>query len=289
MATPLRTAREPSPSPLSWRAALRPARWAEALLVLAPLVFAGLLADPPSMALALQAALAFALLGAAGDAVRHAADRRRRASAVGAAACAVLGLALAWWVQLRAPPLSGTGPASLGTLDWGALLLGVSLADALLLRLWVPASVAATAVSYVLRAAGGAAALQLLPSRWLVICSFGLGLFVALGRHAWRVTPDTRRAGARRPAVTLAADITAALVAASFVAYALSPETEAAIGSRDLIWTAPLVALVVARHREHIRLSFGRDPFELLLRDQLALGAFMLWITAVLFVIYRPW
>jgi hypothetical protein len=89
--------------------------------------------------------------------------------------------------------------------------------------------------------------------------------------------------------VQRAAEIAGVLAVASYVLYALSSDTQASVGSRDLIWTAPLVALLVARHREHIRLSFGRDPLELLLRDRLALGAFMLWIASVLFVVYRRW
>ncbi|HZL99555.1 MAG TPA: hypothetical protein VFD43_04810, partial [Planctomycetota bacterium] len=179
------------------------------------------------------------------------------------------------------------GLPSPGPLGYGLLLLGLAVADALLLRLWVAADAAAVAVGYVLRAAGGAASLQLQPSRWLVICTFLLGLFVGLGRHAWRPHPDSRRPGSRRPDVQRAAGLCGALAVAAYVLYTLSPDTEASLGSRDLLWTAPLVALLVARHREHIRLAFGRDPLSLALRDKLALGAFMLWFYGILYVIYR--
>lgn len=285
MATRLRIAREPAP----WWAVARPARWAESLLVLAPLVFAGLLADTLSTRLALQTALAFGLLAAAGDAVGLTATRRSIVASALALACAAAGLVLAGWTQRMAPPLSTHGPQALGPLGWGVALLLLSVTDGLLLRRWVPGDVAATAIGYVLRAAGGAAALQLLPSRWLVICSFLLGLFVGLGRHAWRPDADPRRPGARQPTVQRAAELAAVLAVGSYVLYSLSPETEASVGSRNLLWTAPLVALLVARHREHIRLSFGSDPLALALRDKLTLGAFMLWIGAVLFVVYRPW
>lgn len=285
MATQLRTAREPG----SWRLALRPARWSEALLVLAPLVFAGQLSDPRSTQLALLTAIAFGLLTAAADAVGFVATRRSLANSALALGCAAAGLALAGWAQRHAPPLGARGPEALGPLGWGVLLLALGVADALLLRLWIPADVLAIAVSYVVRAVGGAAALRLPPSRWLVICSFLLGLFVALGRHSWRPNVEARRPGARRPAVQRATELVALAAVGSYVLYTLSPDTEASIGSRGLLWTAPLVALLVARHREHIRLSFGRDPLTLALRDKLALGAFLLWIAAVLFVIYRPW
>jgi hypothetical protein len=285
MATLLTPAREPAP----WRAALRPARWAEALLALAPVVFAGLLADPPSMRLALQTALALALIAAAGDAVGLAASRRSAFASTLAVCCAAGGLLLAAWAQRLAPPLATHGVRSVGPLGWSLLLLGLCVADALLLRLWLPADVLAVAGGYVLRAAGGASALQLGPTRWLVLCSFLLGLFVGLGRHGWRIDPDARRPGSRRPDVQRAAEVAGVLAVASYVLYALSSDTQASVGSRDLIWTAPLVALLVARHREHIRLSFGRDPLELLLRDRLSLGAFMLWIASVLFVVYRRW
>lgn len=285
MAIPLRTAREPSP----WWTALRPARWPEALLVLAPLVFAGLLADALSVRLAAQAALAFLLVAAAGDAFGLAAVRRSLPVGCLAAACALSGLALAAWTQRLAPPLGAYGVRSIGPLGWASALLALSVADALVLRLWVPADALAIACGYVLRAAGGAAALQLLPSRWLVICSFLLGLFVGLGRHGWKPDPDVRKPGSRRPAAQRTASLAGALAVAAYVVYSLQPETEASVGSRKLLWTAPLVALLVARHREHIRLSFGRDPLELLLRDRLALGAFLLWINAVLIVVYARW
>jgi hypothetical protein len=285
MATPLRSAREPS----SWWTALRPARWPEALLVLAPLVFAGLLADTISVRLAAQAALAFLLVAAAGDAFGVAAVRRSLPIASLATGCALAGLALATWTQHLAPPLGTYGVRAVGPLGWASALLALSVVDSLLLRMWVPADALAVASGYVLRAAGGAAALQLLPSRWLVLCSFLLGLFVGLGRHGWKPDPDARRPGSRRPGAQRMSSLVGALAVAAFVIYSLQPETQASVGSRDLLWTAPLVALLVARHREHIRLSFGRDPLELLLRDRLALGTFLLWIAAVLFVVYRRW
>ena len=285
MAIPLTPAREPAP----WRAALRPARWPECLLALAPLVFAGLLADPPSTRLALQMTLALLLIAAAGDAVGSAASRRSAFASTLAVGCAAGGLLLAAWAQRLAPPLATHGVRSVGPLGWSLMLLGLGVADALLLRLWMPADALAVAGGYVLRAAGGASALQLAPSRWLVLCSFLLGLFVGLGRHGWRPDPDARRPGSRRPGVQRAAEIAGLLAVLGYVVYALSSDTQLSVGSRDLIWTAPLVALLVARHREHIRLSFGRDPLELLLRDRLSLGAFMLWIASVLFVVYRRW
>lgn len=284
MAIQLRTAREPA----SWRLALRPERWSEALLVLAPLVFAGRLADARSTLLALLTALAFALLSAAADAVGFVASRRSLVNSALALGCAATGLLVAGWVQRHAPPLGAYGPHALGPLGWGVLLLALGVADVLLLRLWIPADAVAIAISYVLRAVGGAAALRVPPSRWLVICSFLLGLFVALGRHSWRPNVEARRPGARRLAVQRATDLIAVAAVGSYVLYALSPETEASVGSHALLWTAPLVALLVARHREHIRLGFGRDPLTLALRDKLALGAFLLWIAAVLFVIYPP-
>ena len=285
MAIPLRSVREPSP----WRAALRPARWPEALLALAPLVFAGLLADSFSVRLAVQAALACLLVVASADAFGMAVARRSLALSVLPAGCALAGLALATWTQRLAPPLGAEGVRAVGPLGWTSMLLVLAAVDALVLRTSVPADALAVACGYVLRATAGSSALQLLPSRWLVICSFLLGLFVGLGRHGWKSDPDVRRPGSRRPAAQRAAWAAGVLAVAAYVVYTLAPETEASVGSRKLLWTTPLVALLVARHREHIRLGFGRDPLELLVRDRLALGAFLLWINAVLIVVYGRW
>lgn len=296
---------------------LRPAHWVKNLVVLAPLAFSGRLADPPSVRAALLMVAAFCLLASGGyawnDLRDAAADRRhpvkarrpvasRRvpaavAGGLGAAALAA-GLALGWLVERDAPPLDRGGPAALGPLDCCLAYVGLTVAYSLVLRRVAGLDVAALAAGFVLRAWAGSAALQLEPSRWLLACSFCLALFLALGKRRLEASQLGAATGATRPALagwSVAAldrlvDLAAVLAGASYVAYALAPDTRPKVGGAWLLLSAPIVLWLVARVRGRLRRDAASDPVELLLRDRVALAGLLAWAVVALAVVYRrPW
>lgn len=295
---------------------LRPLHWSKNLLVLAPVVFAGRLTDPPSLRLAGLMTASFCLLASGGYALndvidrerdRHHPEKRKRPLASGrlgvsaalalALACALGGLALAAVVQHDAPPLAQHGPASVGPLTWAALYLLLTLVYTAVLKRVIVLDVLALASAFVLRAVAGSAALQLLPSNWLLVCSFFLALFLALGKRRTELaqlgdaTRDSRPmlVPYRVPALESLLSVAAILAVGSYVLYTLADDTLAHVGSRHLLYTAPLVAWLVMRHRIQVRAAHGGDPVAMLLGDRLVVAVFLLWCVCVLLVIYKPW
>jgi 4-hydroxybenzoate polyprenyltransferase len=292
-------------------ALLRPAHWAKNLVVLAPLVFAGRLDDLRSVCAAVLMAVAFCLLASGGYALNdlrdQASDRLhpakagrplpsgalpRRAALVLGLACLVAGLGLGWLVQSQAPPTGAGGLADVGPFGWCVAYLALSGAYTVWLRAVAGLDVLALAAAFVLRAYAGSAALQLLPSDWLVACGACLALFLALGKRRLEVS---QVGAAARPALApwnpavldRLVDLSALAAAASYVVYTVAPVTEAKMGGRGLLLSAPLVAWLLFRARGRLRRDAASDPVELLLRDRPTLLGFAAWTLVVLAVIYR--
>jgi 4-hydroxybenzoate polyprenyltransferase len=164
----------------------RPKQWTKNLFVLSPLVFSGKWADPPSIALACLAVLAFVLVSGAvyclNDSLDAEADRnhpRKRtrpvaSGAVGVAEARVFGAVLA---------VAGVGLAVvIGPLAAGILALYLVLNTGYSLG-WKHQpliDVMVIAAGFVLRVVGGCAAIAVNPSPWLLVCTAFLALFIAL-------------------------------------------------------------------------------------------------------------
>ena len=292
---------------------LRPAHWVKNLVVLAPLVFAGRLFDAASLRAELEMFAAFCLLASATYALNDLHDaggdrahpvKRGRPLASGA-----LGPAAAWLAALvcggggvllgahlqRVAPPAGAGLAAVGPLGFCLAYLALTTAYTFGLRAVAGLDLLALATGFVLRAYAGSAALRLLPSHWLVICGFALALFLAVGKRRLEVSQLGTAALAGRPALagwSLQAldrlvQVAAALAVLTYVVYTISPETEAKMGSRNLVLSAPIVAWLVARARRRLRDDAAADPVELVLRDPPTLLGLLAYGAVVLLVIYR--
>ena len=305
---------EPTASrPPALLALLRPAHWVKNLLVLAPLVFAGRLFDAASLRAELLMLAAFCLLASATYALNDVHDEQgdrshprkrsrplasgalsRNAALTTAAVCGAGGLALGWHLQTLAPPF-GAGLAALGPLGFCLLYLALTAAYTFVLRAIAGLDVLALATGFVLRAYAGSVALQLLPSHWLVICSFALALFLAAGKRRLEISQVGTAALAGRPSLTSwslpaldrVVEASAALAVITYVVYSISPETAARVGGRGLVYSAPIVAWLVARTRNRLRRDAAADPVELVLRDPPTLLGLLAFGAVVLLVIYH--
>jgi 4-hydroxybenzoate polyprenyltransferase len=156
---------------------LRPEQWLKNGFVLAPLVFSGLLDDPTAWARCLAAVAAFCAASSAvyliNDVMDREADRRHPSkrhrpiaageiSPAGALVCAVFLAAVAM-----------AGAAALG--GWFQAVLGAYIALVVLysavLKRVVFVDVLVLAAGFVLRVVGGAVAIDVPVSRWLLLCA----------------------------------------------------------------------------------------------------------------------
>ena len=280
--------------------ALRPPQWVKNLFVLVPAVFAHRLLHGPALERAL---LAFAAFCAASSAVYLLNDLRDREAD-------------------RQHPLKRHRPLAAGTLApgpalavalllaVGALASGVLLGAAfaavvglyLLLNLaysWglkhvVILDVMIVAIGFELRVEGGAAAIGVAVSSWLLLCTLFLALFLAFSKRRHELETLADGAAVQRrvlsnysaPFLDQMINVVSASAVVSYAFYATAEETVSQHG-RGLVYTVPFVLFGVFRYLYLIYQDSGpRNPTETLLTDPPFLLNLLLWGLAVLWVLY---
>jgi len=281
---------------------MRPRQWAKNVFVLAGIVFAGRLFDVHAV---LRVLACFALFCAAASSVYLANDVADRESDV-------------HHPRKRLRPIA-SGRLSLGTARAAAVVLAALAAgSAMLLNQATFAIVAAyllttfaytfglkhvflldtmiVALGFVLRAAAGAAVIDAEISPWLLVCSFLLALYLALGKRRAELVLLGKDASSHRVALgqyslPLVDSWLTALSGAAIVSYAIytqSERTVAHFGTTNLLYTIPFVVYALFRYQHHVvRLDAGGDPGALLVADRSLWVAVIGWAATAAFVIYR--
>ena len=282
---------------------MRPRQWAKNLFVFAGLLFAQKLFTGPAAALAAAAFVLFCALSGAMYLLNDVADReqdrlhpkkRERPVASGRLSVPV---AVAAAIVLIVAALGGSLAIS-----WR--LAGVAAAYALLLTaysVWlkhlVLVDVLVVAVGFVLRAVGGAVAIDVEISGWLLICTILLALFLALGKRRHEYLALGGEAARHRPilaeySAALLDQMIAVVTASAVTAYALytmSPETVAKFHTHLLPATLPFVLYGIFRYLYLLySKQLGGNPSELFLNDGPLLVNTFLWFLVVLAIVYGP-
>jgi 4-hydroxybenzoate polyprenyltransferase len=268
--------------------ALRPRQWPKNLLVFAGLVFAAKLGDAGRWLEALAAFGAYCAISSAAYLVNDVRDReddrrhpvkRARPIARGemssqaalalAAGLAVLALALVAWLGFVSVAF---------LLAFAALQAGYTLS----LKHVVLLDVLAIGSLFVIRAAAGAAAVDVRISPWLLLCTALLALFLALAkRRGELVLVGAERTPGRPVLEGYSLELVDQLVAivASSTVLAYSVYTLTARDSKALLATVPFVIFGVFRylllvHRDDV----GEEPEQVLLTDVPIILAVAGWI-----------
>jgi 4-hydroxybenzoate polyprenyltransferase len=280
---------------------LRPEQWSKNLLVFAALIFAEKLLDPAAVRAALAAFAIFCALSSVVYLINDVADLERDRQHP---------------LKKHRPIAAGTLPVSvaltaaagLGTAAIAAsFLLGVrfglvATAYLALMSLYSGAlkhiviiDVLTIAIGFVLRAIGGAAALDVAFSHWLLVCTILGALFVALAKRRHELTLLADGAASHRPILgeysAHLLDQMIAIVAAStliaYTFYTISPETVDKFGTVWLELTIPFPLYGIFRYLYLVhRREGGGSPADLLLNDRPLLACVTLWVAAVVLIIY---
>ena len=267
--------------------ALRPRQWTKNLLLFAGIVFAAKLGDPGRWLAAITAFVAYCTASSAAYLVNDvrdvAADRlhpvkRTRPLARGELEPrAAVGLAVAL-VVIAFALVAPLGLRSLACLVAFAALQG---AYSLGLKALELVDVLTIAGLFVLRASAGAIAVDVRISDWLLVCTFLLALFVALGKRRAELGLDGVHA---RPSlsgysVALLDQLLAIVAAATIAAYTAYAST--AHDSRWLLATVPLVVHGLFRYLLLLhRNGLGEEPETLLVEDVPLLVTVAVWAAA---------
>lgn len=264
--------------------ALRPRQWTKNLLLFAGIIFAAQLGDAGRWLSAVTAFVAYCAASSAAYLVNDvrdaAADRRHPVKRARPIARGELdersAIALAGGLALAAIALAATlGPASLACLGG---FLGLQAAYSLRLKAIELVDVLSIAALFVLRAAAGAIAVSVVISQWLLLCTFLLALFLALGKRRAELALDGVRA---RPALAgytpaLVDQLLAVVAAATIGAYAAYSLT--AHDSRWLLATVPFVVYGLFRYLLLLhRRGLGEEPDALLVQDVPLLVTVVTW------------
>ena len=261
---------------------LRPRQWSKNLLLFAGLVFAAKVGVWTSW---VEAAVAFAAYCAASSAsyllndVRDAErDRahplkrvrpiaRRELSTRTAFAVAA---ALAVAAVLLVAPLGAGSLAFLGGFFALQAAYNAGLKDVVLVDVLVIAGL------FVVRSAAGAEAVEVRISRWLLLCTALLALFLALAKRRGELGQPARRpvlAAYSTPLLDQLITVTVACTIAAYSVYATTAHTPAMIATLPFVLFG-LFRYLLLVHRDDL----GEEPENVLLTDVPLLAAVALWI-----------
>jgi 4-hydroxybenzoate polyprenyltransferase len=267
--------------------AMRARQWTKNLLLFAGIVFAAELGDATRWLQAVTAFVAYCAASSAAYLVNDLRDvesdrahpvKRLRPIARGEVSRPAA-LALAAGLLLFAVALAAAlGIVSLGFLAaFAALQVGYTLA----LKHMVLLDVLAIGGLFVLRAAAGAAAVDVRISPWLLLCTALLALFLALGKRRGELVLVGADATPTRPvlegySLALVDQLLSVVGAATLIAYSLYTFT--ARDSQALMVTIPFVVFGVFRYLLLLqRGTAGEEPENVLVRDVPILACVAAW------------
>ena len=278
--------------------AMRPTQWLKNGVVIAGLVFGGKLLDPAAVASATLAAVAFCLLSGGfyllNDVRDRDADRlhpvkRSRPVASGELAprpAAAIGATLALMA------IAGSA-----LLSWRLLLVFLAYAGLMAtynlgVKEIVVLDVFAIAGGFVLRAVGGAIAVDVSISPWLLVCTMLLALLIGFGKRRHELVALEDAIGHRRnlnvynrPMLDQSVAVTAAGTLIAYAVYTF--DSESAQYHQGMMLTIPIVAYGVFRYLYLLYLGGqGGTPETMLLTDRPLLASVATWAVASAYLFY---
>ena len=291
------------PLAVSLVTSLRPYQWTKNLIIFAALLFGQRLLDGRAL---LYASAAFAIFCALSgvvylinDIADREADRQHPVKKHRPIASGALPVSVALTVALLLMVSALTGAFFLRPL-FGVLAsayLGLLMLYSGPLKHIVIIDVLTIAIGFVLRAAGGAVAIDVAISHWLYVLTILLALFLALSKRRHELVLLGEGATGHRRILEeyspyLLDQMISVVTASTLVAYAfytVSPETVSKFGTDLLGLTLPLPIYGIFRYLYLVhQKEGGGSPAEMLLTDRPLLICSALWAVAVAIIIYGP-
>jgi 4-hydroxybenzoate polyprenyltransferase len=277
---------------------MRPAQWLKNGMVFAGLVFGGKLLQPTAVASAFLAALAFCLLSSGfyllNDVRDRDADRLHPVKRLRPVPAGDLAPGTAVFAGVVLVVLAIAGSAllsrdfSLVFLAYASLMAAYNLG----LKEVVIVDVFAIAAGFVLRAVGGAIAVNVSISPWLLMCTMLLALLIGFGKRRHELVALDNAAEHRRnlnlynrPMLDQAVAVTAAGTLIAYAVYTF--DSESAQYHHRMMVTIPIVAYSVFRYLYLLyRRGQGGAPETMLLTDRPLLASVASWAAASAFLFY---
>jgi len=165
----------------------------------------------------------------------------------------------------------------------------------LLLKRIVVLDVLCISAGFILRVLAGAVIINVPASKWLIICTFFLSLFLALGKRRSEIMALGAQADSLRPvlahynpkALNIILTTIAVISALGYIVYTFTPATISFFNTWHLVLTIPFVLFGVTRYLYlmHEDNQSG-DPTDILLADWPMMVNIFLWTCACILIIY---
>jgi 4-hydroxybenzoate polyprenyltransferase len=282
---------------------LRPKQWTKNLFVFAGLIFGERLQDRQAVGAAFLAFIVFCLLSGVVYLINDVRDRdadrlhptkSRRPIASGVLPVRVAMIAA---VLLTAAALTAAATLSFPFAFVAGGYLVLNTLYSLSLKHLVILDVLTIAVGFVLRAWGGAIAVHVSMSHWLLLLMLLGALFLGLSKRRAELVALAGDAKEHRRSLAeyspyLLDQMISVVTASTLLAYAfytIDAETQRKFGTDKLLWTVPFPLYGIFRYLYLVhRREGGGDPSEQLLTDPPLTACVVLWGVAVIAILYWP-
>lgn len=281
---------------------IRPRQWIKNAFVLAPLVFSKELLDAAPLFTALKALAAFCLTASSVYIINDMSDiesdrahpeKRNRPLAAGTIsrqqAYLVLGFLLICSVLL-AYQMAGLFQLVLVTYFVMNLAYSAKLKEVVLLDVFI------IAAGFMLRVVGGAFAIQVQVSNWIVLCTLFVSLFLGFAKRrgelllSQEMQPGTERKVLTSYGVGFIDQILTIAAAGTVISYALytvAPRTIEIFGTERMIYSTVFVLYGMFRYLYLIHMTNSTDnPTNAVISDFQIVAVTLLWIGTCVAVIY---
>lgn len=285
---------------------IRPHQWLKNVFVLIPMFFGGSLLDPEDIRASVLTFLAYSFVASSvycfNDINDVEADRRHPVKCKRPLASGAVSMGTAWMLMALMFVLAALMTALLGDrghiLKVGGVLLFyyiLNICYCAKLKQYAIVDVCIVAFGFVLRVLAGGFATDITLSKWLVLMTFLLTLFLSFAKRRDDVlrmneTGEPPRKNTIRYNLTFinqAITITASVTLVCYIMYTVSPEVVARLGSDLLYLTSVFVLLGLLRYMQITVVDKkSGDPTKIMLRDRFTQLVVVLWALTFLILIY---
>ncbi|MDO4628938.1 MAG: decaprenyl-phosphate phosphoribosyltransferase [Planctomycetia bacterium] len=166
------------------------------------------------------------------------------------------------------------------------------LVNSLLYCFWVKKQaildVFSIAFGFVIRILAGCGALGVMPSSWILVCTFSVALFLGFGKRRAEIailTPENEFRSVLRnyssEFLNILLAISGSLSLMTYLLYTLDPHTAELHHTQSLIFSVPFVFFGIFRYAQNVLSGKFDGPDEVLLRDPIFLINSILWCICI--------
>lgn len=283
---------------------IRPQQWVKNLFVLIPVFFAGSITHGNSVAAAALAMAAFCFAASSvycfNDIIDADEDRRHPVKCRRPVASGAVSAAQAYALMALMAALAAAAVALLGSRAWQvAAVIGgyyaLNMAYCAWLKRFAIIDVCVIAFGFVLRILAGGLATGIGLSKWIVLMTFLLTLFLSLAKRRDDVLRMNRTGHAPRrntsrynlTFINQAITITAAVTIVCYVMYTVSPEAAAVMHTDYLYLTSVFVIIGLLRYLQIAVVDEkSGDPTAVALHDRFTQVVVACWVLSFIAIIY---